>query len=98
VIDAAFRTGAVGYAWVAGVALATGFLTLYSMSTVWTQAFWRGRDRERPRPRRIPTAMLVAVALTAACTVALGIAVEPVARLSRDAAAQMTPGASGSGP
>ena len=47
VIDAAFRTRSPWYAWLAVVALVTGALTLYSMSTLWTQAFWRTRERGR---------------------------------------------------
>jgi len=86
VIDAAFRAASPWYAWLAVVALAVGFLTLYSMSTLWTQAFWRTRNRERTATRRVPPAMLVAVALLAACTLGIGLAVEPVARLARDTA------------
>lgn len=93
VIDAAFRAGSPGAAWLAAVALVTGFLTLYSMSTLWTWAFWRERDRGRSAARRIPPAMLAAVALMAACTLGLGIAVEPAARLARDVALQMAPAA-----
>jgi formate hydrogenlyase subunit 3/multisubunit Na+/H+ antiporter MnhD subunit len=66
-----------------------GALTLYSMSILWTQAFWRTRD-SRHATRRIPPAMLLAVALLAAGTLGIGLMVEPVARLSRDAATQMT--------
>jgi multicomponent Na+:H+ antiporter subunit D len=93
VIDAAFRDGSPGSAWLAAIALVTGFLTLYSMSTLWTRAFWRERERGRSAARRIPPAMLAAVALMAACTLALGIAVEPAARLARDAALRMAPAA-----
>jgi hypothetical protein len=35
--------------------------------------------------------MLIAVALLGACTVGLGIAIEPAARFARAAATQMTP-------
>jgi multicomponent Na+:H+ antiporter subunit D len=91
VIDAAFRSGTPGSGWLVVVALVTGFLTLYSMSLLWTQAFWRPRDRPI-RVRRIPTAMIAAVAVLAACTAGMGLAIEPVARLSRAAAARlMTP-------
>lgn len=91
VIDAAVRAGAPSSAWLVAVALLTGFLTLYSMSTLWTRAFWQTRDREALRSRRIPRAMILAVALTAACTVGLGLAAEPAVRLSRTAASQMVP-------
>ena len=91
VIDAAFRSGAAGSGWLVVVALVTGFLTLYSMSVLWSQAFWRPPERAA-RVRRIPAAMVAAVALLAACTLGMGLAVEPVARLSRGAATQlMTP-------
>jgi multicomponent Na+:H+ antiporter subunit D len=90
VIDAAFRSGAPGSGWLATVALATGFLTLYSMSVVWTQAFSRPRHRTGGEIRRIPAAMLVAVGLLAACTLGLGLAIEPAVRLSRGAALQLT--------
>ena len=91
VIDAAFRTGSRWDAWLAVVALVAGALTLYSMSILWTQAFWRTRDHGRNAVRRIPPAMLVAVALLAAGTLGIGLAVEPVVRLARESARQMTP-------
>ena len=91
VIDAAFRTGSPWYATLAVIALVVGFLTLYSMSTLWTRAFWRTRDGGRIAARRIPPAMVAAVALLAAGTLAIGLAVGPVARLTRDIAVQMTP-------
>jgi len=89
VIDAAFRTRVPWSGWLAAAALITGFLTLYSMSTVWTQAFWQPR-RRAPAPRPIPLAMIAAVGLMAACTLGLGLAIEPAVRLSRAAAAQLT--------
>jgi len=91
VIDAAFQTGATTHAWLAVVALVTGALTLYSMSILWTQAFWRTRDRERNATRRVPPAMLVAVGLLAASTFGIGLAVEPVVRLARAGALRLTP-------
>ncbi len=93
VIDAAFRTGSAAHAWLAVVALVVGALTLYSMSVVWTQAFWRTRNQKRNSTRPIPPAMLAAVALLAACTVGIGLAVEPVVRLARESAVRMMPAA-----
>jgi multicomponent Na+:H+ antiporter subunit D len=93
VIDAAFRSGTSGAGWLVAVALVTGFLTLYSMSMLWTQAFWRPRTREGHTARPIPAAMVAGVALLAACTLGLGLAIEPAVRLSRVAAIQMGSGA-----
>lgn len=91
VIDAAFRAASPWYGWLAVIALAAGFLTLYSMSTLWTRAFWRTPARGGKATRPIPPAMVVAIALTAACTIGIGLAVEPFARLSRDTAVRMMP-------
>jgi multicomponent Na+:H+ antiporter subunit D len=87
VIDAAFRSDRPGAGWLAVVALITGFLTLYSLSLLWSQAFWRQRARHRARP--IPVAMVAAVALLAASTLGLGLAIEPAIQLSRAAAGQL---------
>lgn len=90
VIDAAFRAGTPWSGWLAAIALVTGFLTMYSMSTVWTRAFWQPRRGNARLPRRIPVAMVVAVGLLAACTVGLGLAIEPAVRLARTASAQLS--------
>jgi multicomponent Na+:H+ antiporter subunit D len=93
VIDAAFRARTPWSSWLAAVALLAGFLTLYSMSTLWSQAFWRSHRRDQRAARRIPAAMIAAVGLLAACTLGLGLGVEPAVRLSRAAARQLTSGA-----
>jgi multicomponent Na+:H+ antiporter subunit D len=90
VIDAALRSGASSHAWLAVVALVTGALTLYSMSILWTQALWRTRDHDRNATRRIPPAMVAAIGLLAACTLGIGLVVEPVARMARDSATRST--------
>jgi multicomponent Na+:H+ antiporter subunit D len=90
VIDAALRVGTPWSGWLAAIALLTGFLTLYSMSTVWTRAFWRPRPGGERTVRRIPPAMVAAVALMAACTLGLGLGIEPAVRLSRAAERQLT--------
>ena len=90
VIDAAFRAPPPWSGWLAAAALLTGFLTLYSMSLVWSRAFWRPHRRDKRSARRIPPAMIAAVALLAAATVGLGLGIEPAVRLSRDAAGQLT--------
>ena len=95
VVDAAFRAGGAGNAALAVSALVAGALTLYSMSILWTQAFWRARENARNATRRIPPAMYIAVAILAACTLGIGLAVDPIVRIARDSAAQLTPWAVG---
>ena len=92
VIDAAFRGGAN---WLAVTALVVGALTLYSMSIVWTDAFWRSPPKAAPRTRRVPPAMVGAMALLAACTLGMGLAIEPVSAFARAAAEQMLPRTTG---
>lgn len=89
VIDAAFRGGE---AWLALVALVVGFLTLYSMSILWSKAFWKAPPRSRRVLRRIPPAMTLALVVLCACTLGIGLAVEPVSEFVRAAAQQLTVG------
>lgn len=88
VIDAAFRGGA---AWLAVVALVVGFLTLYSMSKLWSNVFWGTISRPRRAFNRIPPAMMYAMLLLALCTVGIGLAIEPVSSFARAAALQLIP-------
>jgi multicomponent Na+:H+ antiporter subunit D len=88
VIDAAFRGGAI---WLGVIALVVGLLTLYSMSEVWTDAFWRSPPRTRKAIRVVPPAMVGAMALLAACTLGMGLAIGPVSGFARAAAVQMQP-------
>ena len=97
-IDAAFRTDSPWSGWLVAVALVTGFLTLYSMSTLWMRAFQQPSRRAGGATRRVPPAMMVAVGLLAACTLGIGVAVEPVVRLSRAAALQLAPGGAARAP
>lgn len=95
VIDAAFRSEHAWGLWMGLLALAVGFLTLYSMSKLWTQAFWKTPVRAGHAARPIPGAMIVSVAIMAACTLAIGLAVNPVSQFAREAASQITPGVPG---
>ncbi len=88
-IDAAFRGGSTA---IALTALAVSFLTIYGMSNLWTQVFWKTPPERKRAVRPIPPAMLVALTIIAACTIGMGVFVEPVTRFARDAAAQVTPG------
>ena len=87
VIDAAFRSEA---AWLAGVALIVGFLTMYSMSTLWSDAFWGTTSRRARVIRPIPPAMMLAMALLGLSTIAIGLAIDIVSTFANDAAMQLT--------
>ena len=51
VIDATFRAGEH---WLAGLALFVGLLTLYSMTKIWMEAFWKKPVLPGPRPAGCP--------------------------------------------
>jgi multicomponent Na+:H+ antiporter subunit D len=79
-----------GYVIVA-VALVVGLLTLVSMTKIWAEAFWKPAPAA-PGPRwslADAPALLWPVAILAAITVTLGLAVEPFFALSTRAAAQL---------
>lgn len=64
------------YAW-GGMALAVGLLTLYSMSKIWGEAFWKPspvQDKALP----LPTPALLGVVLLTLLIVALGLYPDPV--------------------
>lgn len=83
VIDASFRGG---QGWLAAVALVTGILTLYSMTKIWMEAFWKDPLMPRPTARAVPAPMLAAIALLAAVTVAIGLQAEPFVAYAQSAA------------
>lgn len=88
VIDAAFRENA---AWLAVIALGVGFLTLYSMTKLWSIVFWGTIPRPRRAFNRIPPAMMYAILLLALCTIGIGVAIEPVSSFARTAAREIMP-------
>ena len=86
IVDAAFRAGHVP---LAVVALLTSLLTLYSMSKIWSEAFWKTPRTGRPRPRRPDARLLVPIALLAAVTLAIGLAAQPLVEYARAAGADL---------
>jgi multicomponent Na+:H+ antiporter subunit D len=66
------------------VSLVTSLLTLYSMSKIWSYAFWRGSERTGPLGRY--RAMMAPTAVLVAFTVVMGVVAEPFLRLANDAA------------
>ncbi|MCE8006440.1 Na+/H+ antiporter subunit D [Aestuariivita sp.] len=82
-------------AWViAGVALLVGLLTIYSMTKIWAEAFWKAHpeglqpelSRIEPRVRR---AMLLPIAGLAALTLVIGFFPEPFVVFAETAALQL---------
>ncbi|WP_244490771.1 Na+/H+ antiporter subunit D [Aureimonas frigidaquae] len=83
VLDASLRAQA--YA-LAGAALATGLLTLYSMSKIWSEGFWKPAPAFRRRVRTVPAPFYAAIALLAALTVCMGLFAEPFVTFAHAAA------------
>jgi len=79
---------ALGHGVWAAAALLVGFLTLYSMTKIWSEAFWKDHPREDWRPAedaRLTPALAVTCGL-AALTLVLGAWPEPFVRYARVAA------------
>jgi multicomponent Na+:H+ antiporter subunit D len=78
-------------------ALAVSLLTLYSMTKIWNEAFWKGSiaasndaDRTPPKISRAGLRLMVAPAVVlAALTLAIGFSAEPLFALARSAAEQL---------
>ncbi len=74
-------------------ALAVSLLTLYSMTKIWTQAYWKKQPEEfeRPLPPRGSGWVIrfAPVVLLAACTVAIGLGAEFFLSVSLKAAEQL---------
>ena len=94
------RAGLEAEAYVAvGVALVVGLLTLYSMTKIWNEAFWKPLPVASPSggtlqtPSRATLAWMVApVVVLAAITVCIGLYAEPfVALAERSATELLTP-------
>ena len=82
------RAGLTGeYYLIVLVSILTSFLTLYSMSKIWSYAFWRDRCREKAAPNyrgmMIPTSVLVIF------TIVMGVWAQPFCALGERTANQL---------
>ena len=93
VIDAAFRHGSTTGAVLAVIAIVVSFLTLYSMSKLWTQAFWKTPVRKGHAAKPIPATMVWSVAILAVSSLAIGLVPDALLSYSREAAVQLVPAA-----
>lgn len=86
------RESFAGSHWVwGGAALATGVLTLYSMSKIWLEAFWK----PHPTPGevgRIPLGGWAAVGSLAVLTLTIGLQPQPLMDFAEQAAASLVEG------
>jgi multicomponent Na+:H+ antiporter subunit D len=84
VIDPALRAGEY---WLAAVALVVGLLTLFSMSKIWMEAFWKEAPIKRTVPRKVPVALIVPIVLLAGVTITIGLFAQPFVTFAESAAA-----------
>jgi multicomponent Na+:H+ antiporter subunit D len=88
--------GIEAQAWgITAVALGVSLLTLYSMTKLWNEAFWKpapgdGRGAGAEVPASVPLTLLGPVLALAAVTVAVGVGAGPVFDLASQAAAQLS--------
>jgi multicomponent Na+:H+ antiporter subunit D len=75
---------------IVAISLAVSLLTLFSMTKIWAEAFWKPAPKGAPRPHKPAGFALWAPALSlAAMTLAIAVAAGPVFELSRTAAEQL---------
>lgn len=82
-----------GHFVLAGVAAVVGLLTVYSMTKIWNEAFWKPKaaaDRqEADGESRVSAWMLAPVAVLAALTVLIGLAPETLYQMARLASEEL---------
>jgi multicomponent Na+:H+ antiporter subunit D len=87
------KAGLEQEAWgITAVALAVSLLTLYSMTKLWNEAFWKPRPvraEGEATPTSVPAALLLPVLALAAVTVAVGLGAGPVFELAARTADQL---------
>lgn len=72
------------------VALAVSLMTLYSMTKVWNEAFWKDPKPAKNTPRgSIPVWMWVSTVALVIVSLLVGIFAEPILQLTQQAAAQL---------
>ncbi|WP_108663175.1 proton-conducting transporter membrane subunit [Acuticoccus kandeliae] len=86
VIDETFRVDA---AWLGAIGLFVGLLTIFSMTKIWIEAFWKAPAGPRETPRRVPRPMLAAIGGLAAITIAISLSPEPLIAFADNAANAM---------
>lgn len=74
-------------------ALGVGLLTLFSMTKIWAEAFWKEKpaagDDDQARTSQTGLPLLLPIFILATVTVTIGLVTEPVFRLASQAAEQL---------
>jgi multicomponent Na+:H+ antiporter subunit D len=79
-----------GHYVIVGVALAVSLLTIYSMTKIWAEVFWKEAPAEPPAPDTRGIGLMVApVAALALITVTIGLGAQPFYELALRAAEQL---------
>jgi multicomponent Na+:H+ antiporter subunit D len=76
--------------WIAAAALVTGLLTIYSMTKIWGEAFWKPHPDGAVAATEAPRAMVAPITALAACTVVIGLFAQPFLAVAERAAAELT--------
>jgi multicomponent Na+:H+ antiporter subunit D len=80
---------------IVGVSLAVGLMTIYSMTKIWAEAFWKEPPAEAPAPDTSGARWMVApIAGLALLTVTIGLGAQPFYELALRAAEQLVDPAS----
>lgn len=73
-----------------GIALFVGLMTLFSMTKIWAEVFWKSPEHETPgAARSAPALLILPIAGLALVTVCIGFAAQPVFELSTRTATQL---------
>ena len=95
IVKAALASDSVFAAWAGGVAalaLAVGLMTLFSMTKIWAEAFWKA-PATKPDVERVPLetrfVLLCPIVLLAGLTVAMGLTAGPMLEAAGRAATQL---------
>lgn len=77
--------------WITGIAVLVSLFTLFSMIKIWNEGFWKKfPDEDVPAAKKsVPFTMVLPVIILALLTVVMGIAAEPLIKMSTAAASQM---------
>ncbi|RYD29234.1 MAG: Na+/H+ antiporter subunit D, partial [Verrucomicrobiaceae bacterium] len=79
------------HAWLAGgIALAVGILTLFSMTKIWSEAFWKDRPADAGEPKPIGAVHIIPMVILAAATLAISVHPSWLFELADIAARQLT--------